>query len=68
YGENAYGLQFHLEVTEEMISEWVETYGEENGGAQASPFSKAQVLTETEIKIESYTRTGMKFLENFFRQ
>jgi len=26
YGDNAYGLQFHLEVTEEMIQEWVETY------------------------------------------
>ncbi len=65
YGENAYGLQFHLEVTEEMITEWVETYGEEND-TQGFPFSKAQVLTETAIKIESYTRTGMKFLENFF--
>jgi len=67
YGENAYGLQFHLEVTEKMITEWVETYGEENVGDQVSPFSKAQVLTETEIKIEAYTRRGMKFLENFFR-
>ena len=67
YGENAYGLQFHLEVTEKMIAEWVETYGEENVGDQVSPFSKAQVLTETEIKIEAYTRRGMKFLENFFR-
>jgi len=68
YGENAYGLQFHLEVTEEMITEWVEAYEEENGGAQDSRFSQAQVLTETEIKIETYTRRGMKFLENFFRQ
>jgi len=66
YGENAYGLQFHLEVTEDMITDWMETYEEENGGAQAAPFSKAQVLTETEIKIETYTRRGMKFLENFF--
>ncbi len=66
YGENAYGLQFHLEVTEEMIFDWMETYEEENGGAQASPHSKTQVLTETAIKIEAYTRRGMKFLENFF--
>ncbi len=65
YGENAYGLQFHLEVTEEMITEWMETYGEENG-TQSLPFSRAQILTETEIKIETYTRRGMKFLENFF--
>lgn len=67
YGENAYGLQFHLEVTEKMITDWVETYVQENGGGQTSPFSKAHVLTETQIKIETYTRRGMNFLENFFR-
>ena len=68
YGENAYGLQFHLEVTEEMITEWVETYAEEKGGDQNSPFSQAQVLTETAIKIEACTRRGIKFLENFFKK
>jgi len=68
YGDNAYGLQFHLEVTEKMIKEWMETYEEENKDAQASPFSKAEILTETEIKIETYTRRGISFLTNFFRQ
>jgi len=68
YGDNAYGLQFHLEVTEKMIKEWMETYEEENKDAQSSPFSKAQILTETEIKIETYTRRGISFLTNFFRQ
>jgi len=55
-------------VTEEMITEWVKTYAEENGGDQDFPFSQTQVLTETAIKIETYTRRGMKFLENFFRR
>jgi len=68
YGDNAYGLQFHLEVTEKMIKEWMETYEEENKDAQASPFSKAEILTETEIKIETYTGRGISFLTNFFRQ
>ncbi len=68
YGENAYGLQFHLEVTEEMIFDWMETYEEESVGDQTSRFSKDQVLTETEIKIETYTKSGMKFLENFFEK
>ena len=68
YGENAYGLQFHPEVTEEMVFDWMETCEEENGSDQDSPFSKAQVLTETEINIETHTRRGMKFLENFFRR
>jgi GMP synthase-like glutamine amidotransferase len=68
YGENAYGLQFHIEVTEEMIAKWVDIYGRGNGDTQASPFSKVEVLTETEIKIETYIRRGTKFLENFFKE
>ena len=67
YGEKVYGLQFHIEVTEEMIQEWVETYEEEFGGIQTPPSSRTEILTETEIKIETYTRRGMKFLRNFFR-
>jgi len=68
YGENAYGLQFHLEVTEDMIQEWMETYEEEFKGLQSTPlFSKAEIMTKTAIKIETYTKRGMKFLKNFFR-
>ena len=69
YGEKVYGLQFHLEVTEEMIREWIETYEEEFKGCQAPPLSsKAEIMTETEIKIETYIRRGISFLTNFFRQ
>jgi GMP synthase (glutamine-hydrolysing) len=66
YGENAYGLQFHLEVTEEMIIDWMETYKEEFGNAKTSHPSKTQISTETEINIETYTRRGTNFLRNFF--
>ena len=69
YGEKVYGLQFHLEVTEEMIGEWVEAYEEEFKGLQPSqPFSKTEIVTETEIKIEIYTKRGIEFLKNFFRR
>ncbi len=69
YGENTYGLQFHLEVTEEMIQEWVETYEEEFKGLQSPKlFSKTEIMIETEIKIETYTKRGMKFLKDFFGQ
>ena len=66
YGENVYGLQFHLEVTEEMIQEWMRTYEEEIKGSQPSLFSKLKILTDTEIQIETSTQRGMKFLK-FFR-
>jgi hypothetical protein len=68
YGENVYGLQFHLEVTEEMIKDWMYTYEEELEGYEILLFSKMKLLTDTAIEIENYTRRGMKFLKNFFRQ
>jgi GMP synthase-like glutamine amidotransferase len=69
YGENVYGLQFHLEVKKKMIQAWMETYEEEFKGLQVPPpFSKAEILTETAIKIESYTKRGTGFLKNFLRQ
>jgi GMP synthase (glutamine-hydrolysing) len=67
YGENTYGLQFHLEVTQEMILEWMKTYEEEFKGLQPPLFSKFKILADTETKIEAYTRRGMEFLKGFFR-
>lgn len=68
YGDNTYGLQFHFEVTEEMIQEWMGTYEQEFKILPSPPpFSKAEMMTETEIKIETYTKRGMEFLKNFFK-
>jgi len=67
YGENAYGLQFHLEVTEKMIREWMESYELEFDGSQPPLLSKSKILTETERKIETYKKRGMSFLKRFFR-
>jgi GMP synthase-like glutamine amidotransferase len=68
YADNAYGLQFHLEVTEEMIQEWMKTYEKELKGSQPPLFSRLKILTDTEIEIETYTRRGMTFLEGFIKQ
>jgi len=68
YGENAYGLQFHLEVTREMIQEWMKTYEEEFEGAPPPLFSKLKILTETERRIETFKEWGSNFFKNFFRQ
>ncbi|HXX33644.1 MAG TPA: type 1 glutamine amidotransferase [Thermodesulfobacteriota bacterium] len=59
YGEKVYGLQFHLEVTKEMIRDWIETYEEGR---------KAEIMAETEIKIETYRKRGLDFLGKFFKQ
>jgi len=67
YGENAYGLQFHLEVTRGMITKWMETYEEEFEGSQPPLLSKLKILSDTELKIEPYKKRGMRFLKNFFK-
>jgi GMP synthase (glutamine-hydrolysing) len=68
YGENAYGLQFHLEVTERMIREWMEAYEEEFSNSEHPPFSKTEILSQIEGNIENYKKMGMKFFEKYFRQ
>ena len=66
YGENAYGFQFHLEVTEEMIHEWMKTYEDEFNGSQAPLLPKLKILSETEKKIGAYKKRGAEFFRNFF--
>jgi GMP synthase (glutamine-hydrolysing) len=66
YGENAYGLQFHLEVTEAMIREWMNEYEEEFQYPKSPPFSKDEILTQTESNIEAYSKRGMNSLRSFF--
>jgi GMP synthase-like glutamine amidotransferase len=68
YGDNVYGLQFHLEVTRAMIREWMETYEEEFEGRESPLLSKQDILAETELKINPYKEMGMKFLKSFFRR
>jgi len=67
YGDNGYGLQFHLEVTKEMILKWMESYEEEFENSQKPIFSKSEILAQTERTFEGYKRMGMKFLKNFFK-
>jgi len=59
YGDNAYGLQFHIEVTQTMVREWMKVYEDEH--------QKIEVLTQTEKKIESYKQRGMNFFRTFFK-
>ena len=65
YGENAYGLQFHLEVTEEMIREWMNEYEEEFEAGKPPYASKDEILKETERKWEEYSNQGIMFISRF---
>lgn len=65
YGKRVYGLQFHLEVTEQMIHEWLKTYEEEFSEDEALPFTQKQILDDTKNYITNFKSMGMKFLRNF---
>ena len=60
YGDNAYGLQFHLEVTKEMIREWTDEYSQE------TPSLRAKILTTTEREFRHFTTRGTLFFNTFF--
>lgn len=67
YGESVYGLQFHLEVIEEMIREWITLYDDDFEETKPPLLSKLKILKDTELKIEPYKKRGERFLKNFFR-
>ncbi len=68
YGENAYGLQFHFEVTEEMIYEWMKEYEAEFKHPQTASFSKTEILARTERKFQTYRELGTRCVKNFFER
>ncbi len=57
YGNSAYALQFHIEVTPEMIKEWFE--GEKD-------FDIDNMLNYTNRVYPEYYKRALKFYENFF--
>jgi GMP synthase (glutamine-hydrolysing) len=58
-GQNAYGLQFHIEVTEDMIRSWFES-GEEEAVVE-------KVLRDTKKVRENYHTEAKRILLNFMR-
>ncbi len=65
-GKNAYGLQFHLEVTEKMIFEWIKT----NAGelkAMKGVIDPEEIIKETPNRIEALKRHGVAVISRFLR-
>jgi GMP synthase-like glutamine amidotransferase len=61
--KNAYGLQFHLETTLEMLAEWVEVYADE---LNEEGIDAAIMLKETEKKADIYRGLSNQLFSNFF--
>jgi len=56
-GKNAYGLQFHLEVTEEMIKEWIDVNDKELASVKAY-INPKKILKDTPEHIETIHNYG----------
>ena len=52
FGEWAYGLQFHFEVTEPMIKTWLGQWSEEIKKAKPQPSSALDILRDSRIYLE----------------
>ena len=65
-GDNAYGLQFHLEVTEEMIRDWLSKYKQEIKSLKNS-IAPDKIISETREKAESLANYAKIFLQNFLK-
>jgi GMP synthase-like glutamine amidotransferase len=57
-GTSSYGLQFHVEVTEEMIDLWME----DEGAAE-----RARIASEGALVRDLFVRQGALILRNFRR-
>jgi GMP synthase-like glutamine amidotransferase len=63
-GKNAYGLQFHIEVTSEMVEVWLED--ELNSKEQEKQNWAKGIIEETYNKKEQFLMQVDKILSNFF--
>jgi len=63
-GPNAYGVQFHFEVTETMVAEWLAINSDE---AKEAGGDAGAVLDEMRLKIGEVNRLGETIFSRFLR-
>lgn len=63
-GDNVYGLQFHLEVTEKIINSWIAEYQDEL--ATLNYIDYERIINDTPEYVEDLSRYAESFYEKFF--
>lgn len=64
-GRCAYGIQFHIEITDKSIREWSEAYFDQ--GNEQMLFKKMSMLKEYDRKKELFNETAQAIYGNFLR-
>lgn len=63
FGKNAYGLQFHIEVTPNMVESWIKEYLDSNDPAKI--IDSKNLLIDTYKKEQQFIRQANNVLFNF---
>jgi GMP synthase (glutamine-hydrolysing) len=67
FGENAYGLQFHLEVSGPMIREWLRQPGADQEAAAAGPHARRRLERDTPRRLPALARLARRFFDGWAR-
>ncbi|MFZ3066201.1 MAG: type 1 glutamine amidotransferase [Nitrospirota bacterium] len=65
YGKRAYALQFHLEVTEEIIKNWLK-HGEEELKPLKGIIDPEKIVDDNKKYIQGFEERGRQFYKNLF--
>lgn len=63
---NVYGLQFHIEVTDEMVHQWLDAYKDEIVSLKGFVDSR-KIASDTKLKFENYRKQARLFASNFLK-
>ena len=66
YGRNIYGIQFHVEVTKNMIAQWADAYKGELESLQSIVSDKQRMLEDYDKLSKVYMKQAEQFYVNFF--
>ncbi len=66
YGRNIYGIQFHVEVTKDMISQWLDAYTGELESVRGIVSDKKKMLEDYATLEKDYMKQAERFYVNFF--
>jgi GMP synthase-like glutamine amidotransferase len=66
YGRNICGIQFHVEVTKEMIARWADVYKNELDSLEGLVSDRQKMLDDYAALEKDYMRQAEQFYVNFF--
>ncbi len=66
YGRNAYGIQFHVEITKEMIIQWADAYKAELESLKGIVSDKQKMVEDYDKLKKDYLKQAERFYVNFF--